>query len=268
MTRPKVDPDKRQRTAQACDSCKRRKQKCNGVRPCNTCSKRHLECLYTPTTLNHSDLQDPDGSPTKRRHVDDSPGMVKSSTESCHSTTGHTPSLSMWNQLTDNPEMQLNKAETSGPKLPAQIGVNNLISMGDSDFDSRSKISNTSGAADEAEVLPSKRMLEDQTGRLLYLGDSATLSYLQYIRLIVYGVLGNCDFTEDPNRHRIMEKKILLSGEVRPTGVLPDQKTARVLADSFFINQALLKYFREPNFFIRWTNAIKILSAPLLPCCV
>ncbi|PMD20305.1 hypothetical protein NA56DRAFT_177620 [Hyaloscypha hepaticicola] len=27
MTRPKVDPDKRQRTAQACESCKRRKQK-------------------------------------------------------------------------------------------------------------------------------------------------------------------------------------------------------------------------------------------------
>ncbi|KAK3388209.1 hypothetical protein B0T20DRAFT_365469 [Sordaria brevicollis] len=27
MTRPKVPDDKRQRTAQACDSCKRRKQK-------------------------------------------------------------------------------------------------------------------------------------------------------------------------------------------------------------------------------------------------
>jgi len=27
MTRPKVDPDKRIRTAQACESCKRRKQK-------------------------------------------------------------------------------------------------------------------------------------------------------------------------------------------------------------------------------------------------
>ena len=27
MTRPKVDPDKRQRTANACDSCKKRKQK-------------------------------------------------------------------------------------------------------------------------------------------------------------------------------------------------------------------------------------------------
>ena len=27
MTRPKVDPEKRQRTANACDSCKRRKQK-------------------------------------------------------------------------------------------------------------------------------------------------------------------------------------------------------------------------------------------------
>ncbi len=31
MTRPKVDPDKRQRTAQACDSCKRRKQKVKTV---------------------------------------------------------------------------------------------------------------------------------------------------------------------------------------------------------------------------------------------
>ncbi|KAL2350983.1 hypothetical protein BJ546DRAFT_368441 [Cryomyces antarcticus] len=39
MTRPKVPEDKRQRTATACDSCKRRKQKCNGLCPCITCAK-------------------------------------------------------------------------------------------------------------------------------------------------------------------------------------------------------------------------------------
>jgi hypothetical protein len=33
MTRPKVPDDKRQRTAQACDSCKRRKQKVGCVFP-------------------------------------------------------------------------------------------------------------------------------------------------------------------------------------------------------------------------------------------
>jgi len=32
MTRPKVDPEKRQRTANACDSCKRRKQKASRPR--------------------------------------------------------------------------------------------------------------------------------------------------------------------------------------------------------------------------------------------
>ncbi|KAH6720096.1 hypothetical protein BKA61DRAFT_229477 [Leptodontidium sp. MPI-SDFR-AT-0119] len=36
MTRPKVDPDKRIRTAQACDSCKRRKQK-NGPQKTSSC---------------------------------------------------------------------------------------------------------------------------------------------------------------------------------------------------------------------------------------
>lgn len=40
MTRPKVDPDKRQRTANACDSCKRRKQK--------VCRFR---CHYNPSSM-------------------------------------------------------------------------------------------------------------------------------------------------------------------------------------------------------------------------
>ncbi|KAF6818913.1 hypothetical protein CSOJ01_01570 [Colletotrichum sojae] len=33
MTRPKVPEDKRQRTAQACDTCKRRKQKVSATFP-------------------------------------------------------------------------------------------------------------------------------------------------------------------------------------------------------------------------------------------
>ncbi|OAL52914.1 hypothetical protein IQ07DRAFT_629431, partial [Pyrenochaeta sp. DS3sAY3a] len=68
MTRPKVPPEQRQRTAQACESCKRRKQKCNGLCPCNTCEKRKFTCLYT----DRDPASPSDGRPpAKRRAVED-----------------------------------------------------------------------------------------------------------------------------------------------------------------------------------------------------
>ncbi|KAI1492157.1 hypothetical protein F5X96DRAFT_412866 [Biscogniauxia mediterranea] len=159
MTRPKVDPDKRQRTAQACDSCKRRKQKCNGLKPCNTCTKRQLECQYTPTNLDRSGSQESLGSPTKRRHVESSPKMLKSSVDAGQSITRRNPSLPLWNRPAEVPEMKPLVPDLSRQKPPQLLG-------GDREFDSGSRISNASGAADEAEVVPSQRMLQDSTGRL------------------------------------------------------------------------------------------------------
>ncbi|KAF5005535.1 hypothetical protein FDECE_8028 [Fusarium decemcellulare] len=51
MPRSKVDPRLRRRVAQACDTCKRRKEKCNGVSPCNQCQARGVEydCRYSKT---------------------------------------------------------------------------------------------------------------------------------------------------------------------------------------------------------------------------
>ncbi|KAK3302021.1 uncharacterized protein B0T15DRAFT_404011 [Chaetomium strumarium] len=50
MTRPKVPDDKRQRTAQACDSCKRRKQKVGSIVSifCRCLSSLHT-CLPSPS---------------------------------------------------------------------------------------------------------------------------------------------------------------------------------------------------------------------------
>lgn len=71
------------------------------------------------------------------------------------------------------------------------------------------------------------------------MGDSATLSYLQLIRIIVESVSGPSDFTVDPQRHNILENTIQLPQEIKPTGVLPDRKTADILVDSFFKNVCL-----------------------------
>ena len=82
----------------------------------------------------------------------------------------------------------------------------------------------------------STRMLQDPTGRLLYIGDSATLSYLQLIRLIVENVAGPSPFTTDPRRHRILERPLSIPRGIRHTHLLPDQQTANVLVRSFFTN--------------------------------
>ncbi|KAI0014088.1 fungal-specific transcription factor domain-containing protein [Xylariaceae sp. FL0662B] len=234
MTRPKVPHDKRQRTAQACDSCKRRKQKCNGLKPCNTCTKRHLECLYTPTNL---EQLCPLESPTKRRRSDNSPKMLKSTLETGQSTTTHSPSLTSWNQSADAPVMAFTKTESPGLNQKKSVGTTrHLLSNIDRDFDTSSRVSNTSGAADEADIFHLPRMLQDSTGRLLYVGDSATLACLQLIRMIVESIAGPSEFTIDPRRHMIMENTISLPENVRPTGVLPDRKTADILMKSFFTN--------------------------------
>lgn len=51
MPRPKVDPDKRQRSIIACVPCKTAKIRCDSKTPCSTCVKRSREdkCVYEQT---------------------------------------------------------------------------------------------------------------------------------------------------------------------------------------------------------------------------
>ena len=70
----------------------------------------------------------------------------------------------------------------------------------------------------------------------VYIGDSAALSYLQLIRIIVENVSGQSKFTMDPRRHRIMENTITLPPNIRPLQLLPDCQTAEILIESYFTN--------------------------------
>lgn len=70
----------------------------------------------------------------------------------------------------------------------------------------------------------------------MYVGESATLSYLQLVRMMVDHVAGPCDFTQDPSRHKIMENVITLPPNIRTSPLLPDRKTADVLVEAYFVN--------------------------------
>lgn len=74
----------------------------------------------------------------------------------------------------------------------------------------------------------------------VYIGDSASLSYLQLIRMYVESISGPSPFTLDPRRHRIVENGFTLPANIRNTHLLPDKITAQVLVDSFFLNVSFL----------------------------
>lgn len=67
----------------------------------------------------------------------------------------------------------------------------------------------------------------------VYLGDSASLSYLDTIRRLVESTLGPSEFTRDKHKQRILEGLI---STARPTHVLPDREAGEFLVDSFFSN--------------------------------
>jgi len=83
----------------------------------------------------------------------------------------------------------------------------------------------------------------------VYLGDSATLSFLQIVRMMVESVAGQSPFTTDPRRHKIMESQFSLPSNTPITQLLPDQRTALILVESFFIGVCLFSNlsWREPS---------------------
>ena len=80
------------------------------------------------------------------------------------------------------------------------------------------------------------RMLEDNRGRLVYIGDASTLSFLQLLRMIVETAVGPSAFTLDPERHKITETTLYLPPDTELTRLLPEKHTALILVDSFFVN--------------------------------
>ena len=68
----------------------------------------------------------------------------------------------------------------------------------------------------------------------VYLGDSATLSFLQSIRRLVARSLGPSPFTMDSSRHKILEATMSIPPTYRHNYALPDSESALFLVDCFF----------------------------------
>ncbi|CAG9972151.1 unnamed protein product [Clonostachys byssicola] len=235
MTRPKVPEERRQRIAQACDTCKRRKQKCNGLKPCSTCLKRSSICQYTPGPSHDGDTTSGAGSVTKRRNTDEpfdllaiGPSTQPSRSNSSISTPGVAWSSPMVGDL--------HYVGTEQP-IPTQVlhGQDNPPPPA-STLASLNKETVVLGHDDHIDVYGDVRMLEDSNGRLLFVGNSSTLSYLQFMRIIVDNPTEQSSFTGDPIRHKIPENYAAIPSDIESPWILPGREAVDALIQFFFTN--------------------------------
>jgi len=216
---------------------------CNGVKPCQTCIRRKLTCTYTPNNASDYNPGESAGSPTKRRHIDMSPPSISATLEA---SDGSPPqvreSVQSWEEVRAGQGLPLGVSAMSSPTASRPLHISGHVKKvsihSTKKLPSRSN-SSVHNAAEETNIYTETRMLQDQTRRILYIGDASTLSILQLIRIIVESTAGpemGSPFIDDPKRHRIMENIINFPPDTRVPTLLPDKDTADLLIESYFTN--------------------------------
>lgn len=103
---------------------------------------------------------------------------------------------------------------------------------------------------DEVDVISMIRMLEDRHGRLQFVGDSANISFVQLLRMMVETIFGPSAFTLDPERHRMIDTSDEVSLDPSVRHLLPGYETTCLLVKAFFTNTfGILQIFDEQTYF-------------------
>ncbi|KAL1896840.1 hypothetical protein Sste5346_004474 [Sporothrix stenoceras] len=239
MPSSKVKPSERRRCPQACASCKRRKERCDGRQPCSRCIVRGVqyECFFSrplettppsagPMATHAGAAGSTSTAPAAAASVLAAPGVTSAapqSENSPHSTSSVMGSTSA--------PTNANSPGRKGP-LPAPTSSSNANGLRQMDFDEPAVVAqNTTpgggnasdqprrkrrrshlGSSSAAAAVPHlSRLIQGGRGSLFYIGDSANLCFLQIIRRLTRESIGSCAFTDDPLQHLIVESAPLIS---------------------------------------------------------
>ncbi|CAF3645633.1 unnamed protein product [Fusarium graminearum] len=176
----KLKDDERRRCANACFTCKRRKERCDGRQPCGRCVARRVEneCSFVPSSLPTRNTRNPRlGRTSPIASVlsrDDSGGSDSPSASSSIQVSDHGP-----------------------PSLMSNLG-HDLDKDHSAAFDGSPQLS---------------RLVEDGHGKFVFIGDAANLSFLQIIRRLVRDSVGPCAFTENALQNLMIEAKPLSASD-------------------------------------------------------
>ncbi|KAH6609109.1 hypothetical protein Trco_002455 [Trichoderma cornu-damae] len=222
MPRPKVHPSQRQRAAEACNFCRASKKRCSATVPCTACLRRGIgaSCYLThrprgsrklPPRTRTSVLEQAASSPSGGDN------NLDSSIIGVDALQDQTPDESAWGR---NGFTQIVPPEWCPEANPASM---NNDEEGDYQppTPSDSRISITEGTANRSSQQPAQvsvrsrspalgpeshaRMLLNLRGERVYIGEAASLSFLQLIRDTVTAQIGPSQFSHNDKRDSMLE---------------------------------------------------------------
>ncbi|RKU41375.1 hypothetical protein DL546_003649 [Coniochaeta pulveracea] len=165
MPTRRIRDEERRRCPKACENCKRRKERCDGLTPCRRCVTRGVDaqCTFTPR-------------PTVR-----SPAHFRSP-ESRSTVHGSVPAFQ-----------------------GSELSTTDILSTAVAPSPRRRRPSEMFHRSPAAPVPQLSRLIKDAHGKFMFIGDAANLSFLQIIRRIVSESVGSCPFVDDPLRNFMVE---------------------------------------------------------------
>ena len=140
---------------------------CNGLHPCNTCTKRKLECEYRGNGNSRESIEMPDGPVVKRRHLESSPPTQPRPPPQLP----HISPLMVHPPIAPSP-VQRRATATERFKVTFETDPDPASETEcepgavDQELELHSRNSTVSGPDEETHLLQSTRMLQDPTGRL------------------------------------------------------------------------------------------------------
>ena len=195
---------------------------CDGTQPCHTCAKRNFECIYATGEQNLEGSNSLQASPKRLRRDTDPTGIAHEVGSAWTPKSGnygfdHAQAYEAYRTTRNGPSIH-SGARGIGAETPQESPDHRNHDDGHGEADNQTM----------------SRMVRDPTGRYIYLGDTATITFLQIIRQIVESNVGVCALTQDPKRNDIIEVQLKLPADVHLTYQLPERQTAVILVDAYF----------------------------------
>ncbi|KAH7149193.1 hypothetical protein B0J13DRAFT_606369 [Dactylonectria estremocensis] len=238
MPRPRVHPSQRQRAAEACNFCRASKKRCSATVPCTACTKRGIEasCYLTHRPWGSRRNTDaaassPRQDPGRRRSQDPVAGPLVATSGSGGSGQGRPlrsgpppppPSETVQAQRRASlppaaspawsPGSSRNEAEEYRPISPSESRVDSPDAVQ----------STTSGGTRKLSFNrdPHARMLLNLRGNRVFIGEAASISFLQFLRDTVEEQIGPSQFTRNDKSQNMLETAPTTSGAA--VSIAPD----------------------------------------------
>ncbi|PNS21552.1 Regulator of drug sensitivity 2 [Sphaceloma murrayae] len=208
MPRPKVDPNKRLRAAEACTYCQSTKKRCSAIVPCSNCVRK---------------------------------GRAHQCTLAKGKGDAYAPASRI---ATQRPRQRTSRAPSSVSIVPVDSLLSNAsLSPAATTATNQSRPSAAGAVSSpDASHRTQPRILQGSQGERVYIGGSASLSFLQFIRDTVSQYVGPTQFTNDAKQSTMHEDTSVPTplSPFMETNLSLDEKTrlvdAYVTATSGFID--------------------------------